>query len=426
MKKRLIIASISVISLLIISAGVFFLITKSTPAFSSENFSVSKNMLECYTDYKKNEYVEYYTESQGVEYLETVKLDPDKSLKLQESCYGGSWYDYFYSQAKQELETALVYYEEALNIGLKLDAEEKHVAEKAIENFSGIDSNEADALAILLALSDKYINTFLESIEYDDNALNDFYSDNRQDFDCIDYKFIEINAVYKDENTGVEEATEAMKVAKAKADKLAEAIADIGFDKAVEEYLAQNGEKADNDKMSVIGYRCETNTQLGEWAFNDERKIGDVTVFEGRGQYSVYCIEKTAYPFDYTTRKIQKISLNIKNDDEAVQEIYAISEKYEASGKTAQDFEILAQENNQNGEIYEVWQESIDASYNDWIYGEAVNEGETQIFRDRNSVSIIRYCGEGESYYQSKLLQKYKQFKKEEHTDYLKGKISVK
>lgn len=178
--------------------------------------------------------------------------------------------------------------------------------------------------------------------------------------------------------------------------------------------------------MSVIGYRCEINTQLGEWAFNDERKIGDVTVFEGRGQYSVYCIEKTAYPFDYTTRKIQKISLNIKNDDEAVQEIYAISEKYEASGKTAQDFEILAQENNQNGEIYEIWQESIDASYDDWIYGEAVNEGETQIFRDRNSVSIIRYCGEGESYYQSKLLQKYKQFKKEEHTDYLKGKISVK
>ena len=404
-KTKVLLVLMVLISIITVFAviGMFFFL-KSTPVFSSEHFSVSKKMLSYYTEFKKNEYIEYYSENYGEEYLESIKLDPDKPLKDQESGYGGTWYDYFYSQSEEELKRYLLCCEAAKQNGLEVSTRDINAKSEEFQ-FSNTDNNkeEIEKLAEICLLAEKYLSVYKETIDCSEERILNYYNENRSYFDCVDLYCIEVFADY-DENEGVnsEVFVSAMNKAKKDAENLVNLIKNKGYDAAVKDFSAKIGR--DNfEETFVCGYKYENNTRLGDWAFQSQRKSGDIEIFKGNGQYSVYYLKEAAYPYDYTVKKIQVISLDGNRNSDNANKIFDLYEQFETMENNESNFKLLAQNLNQSAEITQVSKEELSEQEIKWIYSEKRSVGDYSIVENNNIINLIRYCGDGDSYFNIKV-----------------------
>lgn len=397
MKKSVKIIIISIIAVL---AGILIAvfggkIIGSSYEMKTENYKIDNDMLLYSIEEQSKIYAEKYISLYGEDYLKAIGLDTEKSLKIQKSSYGGTWYDYFKKLAVEDLSRTLTLCEMAKTEGVKLTADE-------IKNLN-FDTTKTkykkesiNSLLKLQKTAEKYEEHFLNSLSYTDKDYEDYYNQNRDEFDCIDYKCIEIPAGSQFD------ASKAMAEAEKNAKEFEKKIKSVGFDKAADEYIKKLGLQTTLDDMTFREYGFENDTQFGVWAFDSSRKAGDTIIFRGTGQYAVYYIEKSAYKLDYALREVQTFARGL--DSQGI-----MAEVYEAwceKENTEENFYTLSKSAKKHNAIKSEMSDKL----SNWIYSAERKSGDYTIIEDESFITIVRYKGENGSYFKTladKLIREY-------------------
>ncbi len=359
---------------------------RATTVAESENFKVDAAMA---TYFMKSSYAEFV--SQYNSYLETVfKLDTTKSLKSQLYVDGTmTWHTYFLNGAKSTSQSSLVLAEAALAAGVKLedsDYKEIDTAIAMIETYAaqygystadyitqlygkGVKVRDVRRAMELSALSSKYAEKLEAETKASDADYDEYYADNKDAVDFVDYYSYQIHVTYKTGATA-EEIEAAKKDAKAIADELAKCTTPEEFAQFILDYeaeLAASTEKDDdkdeddkteaddkadastdtdeavtddkdeaaddkdaatddkNDKDEAekepeevptvesikektrTAYHQNTASDADKWLFNADRKAGDTNVVEASKNYTVYLVETPAYKSETLTKNIYTI-----------------------------------------------------------------------------------------------------------------------
>lgn len=429
MKNKKAIVIIIGSSIILIAAAACLLLVNSVsnaPVVSTENFSVDNKMLSCYVNCKMNEYVNFYNENYGSEYFKTVKLDTEKSLKKQKSPYGSTWHDYFEKEAKDELKVFLIYCEAAKKAGIKQSKEELNTALKSIkELYTGKseDTSSLEKLAKIKGLASDYLDFFKSGIKITEDDKKQYYRDNRDQFDCVDFGCLEVIGSY-DISSGSYNPEAADKEMYALAESIKESMETIGFDETVNLYRNNEAVRINEQKLNVIGAIYNDSTQFGNWAFEPSRKTGDAVIFKGNGQYSVYYLKKSAYPLDYTLRTIQRISVD-SEDNELVSRLLKI-EKELGKDSSEENFEKLAKEQKLSLKKITVKKEDLLPDASSYVYGENTKIGSYRILQDGQKVSLIKICGEAGSYFDTKITESLTELQIFKNLNKLKKEYAIK
>ena len=340
-----------------------------------------------------NEYVKDYTDTYGEDYIKNVKLDPDKSLKSQESCYEGSWYDYFRGRATEELNVHLLYCEAAKKQGIKLSsAELDSEIEYLTRNYTGKkDEVSIEKLAKITGLGLKYLADFKSKIEISDEDREKFIKEHPEEILCVDYGMIEI---VEDNDFDMTACENLAKEIKASFDS-------IGFDQTLELYKTNENVVITDEKADVIGYRYSSTTQFGDWAFAENRKAGESVVFRGSSQYSVYFLKKSAYNFDYTLREFEFIRATDKNKQEK-SDLIAFYKEYQAD-PTEDKYNSLLEKYDFKPEVKVYNAEDIAPDLRKYIYGSDIKIGDFNLVDNGNELCFIKVIADKGSYFETTL-----------------------
>ena len=402
-------------------------------AFESENYKVNNCMMTYYyfSDF-------YNTYNQYGTYFQYMGLDPHTSMKSQSYDEESSWFDYFLNNTANTVNGYLLYAEAALDEGFKVEDIKdkideqidslKTTAENAKVDFeqyllnvfgAGVKEKDIrDALELQIYASEYYNKV---EGEYSDSITNEdfetYYITNKNSLDKVDYRSYAIKA---DVAEDADEATKNKAYAEAKAD--AEALKAAATDKdAFIAWVTANLTEANADLETPltedeIKEKAEAiteaaayseGTDLSTWAFDKERAVGDVTLIDdGAGTYTVYMMEKTAYRVEDATRDVRHILIKTGealSDDDAKAKADEILATYLAGDKTAEAFDALAKENNEDANsLYEnVKKGDMVAEFEEWLFDETRAEGDTGIVKTQYGYHVMYYVGQGRSQWQN-------------------------
>ena len=206
----------SVVFMLMSSNGVF---GRMSTAMRSENFRVSRNMMDYYFQTQYNNFVQ-----QNSSYLSYYGLDTGLSLKEQyfDTTEGSetTWFDYMMEQTKAQVEEILIYCEEAQERDIKLTEEEYASIDEEIEMYEtyasmyGYDTNsyiaqifgkgmktrDIRAAMELSALASKCSTQIGEELEagISDEDIDERYESDSQTFNNVDYSYYTFTVKYED------------------------------------------------------------------------------------------------------------------------------------------------------------------------------------------------------------------------------------
>ena len=206
----------SVVFMLMTSNGVF---GRMSTAMRSDNFRVSRNMMDYYFQTQYNNFV-----SQNSSYLSYYGLDTSLSLKDQyfDTTEGSetTWFDYMMDQTKVQVEEILIYCEEAKERGIELDEEDYEAIDTELETYEtyaemyGYDTNSyiaqiygkgmklkdiraAMELSSLASKCSEEIGVKLES-DITDDDIKERYDSDSQKFNNVDYSYYTFTVSFED------------------------------------------------------------------------------------------------------------------------------------------------------------------------------------------------------------------------------------
>lgn len=423
-------------------------------------------------DVQRSEY-EYYYYS-GINnlyayygnYLSYMGLDLSKPLDEQAYMENMTWKDYFDQQAVSQLKQVYALTDAAEAAGFEYDAsaDVDDFTESIETGAANANMSAADYLKSsygTLATMDKvkayvekssvataYYNSIEDATEITDEEVSDYYDENKDNYDSVDYLACKIAAdmpetetVAAEETTAPETETgetetlseeekaaqeaekkaaeeAAMTAAKEKADEMLEQISDeSSFENLYADYATDTAVelRKTNAKKSSI-----SPTGVGQWLFDSARQAGDTTVIEdttGNAYYVVYFIDR--YLDHAKTVDVRHILIrsSAETTDEMTDEEKATAEenaKAEAKQKaediyaewkngdaTEDSFAALAEANsedtgsNTNGGLYEaVTKGQMAASFNDWIFDDARKPGDTEIVETEYGYHVMYFVGD--------------------------------
>ena len=206
----------SVVFMVMTSHGVF---GRMSTAMRSDNFRVSRNMMNYYFQTQYNNFV---TNNQS--YLSSFGLDTSISLKDQyfDTTEGEetTWFDYMMDQTKTQVEEILIYCEEAEERGIELDDEDIAALEAELEVYEtyadtygykvdayvsqiygeGIKLKDIRAAMELSALASKCSEEIGIELEgaITDSQIDERYESDAQSFNNVDYNYYTFTVEYKD------------------------------------------------------------------------------------------------------------------------------------------------------------------------------------------------------------------------------------
>ncbi len=411
---------------------------RDTISFESENFEVNNCMMTyfLFSDF-------FNTYNQYGSYFSAMGLDPHSSMQAQAYDEESSWFDYFLNNTANAVQSYVIYAEAAKAKDFVLDELDdlvneqidliKETAQKAEKDFDtyltntygpGIkESDIRDALELQI-----YASKYYEKVEkdysdsLDDEDYEKYYEANKTALDKIDYRSYTLSAGVAED---ADEATKNAAYAKAKADAdalLAAATDSEAFVSWVNANLLEKNADLETPLTDdEIKTKAETITEgasiadgsdLATWAVEEGRKAGDTKlVDDGAGNYTVYLLEKTPYRSEDKTVDVRHILIKTGtdlSDDDAKAKADSILAKYESGEKTAEAFDALAKENNEDSNsLYEnVTEGQMVAEFNDWIFDETRAEGDTGIVKTQYGYHVMYFEGAGNAKWQTEAYAK--------------------
>ncbi len=380
-----------------------------------------------------NFYSQYYY------YASMIGFNPSASLKSQTSYFDSSmtWYEYFVNQAKIQLEELYLLYNEANADGeykLSDDAGKELEAsfadlEKAAEDADtklnkyvqslygpNITIDDLKEYETRRAVALDFRDAYLEALKYEADAIEKFYSDDKNTYDRVKYYTYTAKADSAN-NKSAKDVADDIKAASTDEATYLEAIkARENADTfKAETYLKEGATYTEKDETS-------------EWLFSNDRKAGDVTVIKtaatsaaGSDTYAVLCfLEKARETYQVATMRhilftveeltddngsvIKDEKGDAKNND-AEQKAAAekILKEWRDGDATADSFAALVKDNSDdegsvnNGGLYEDFDKNTMVSeITDWIWKEGRKEGDCEIVKTSYGYHIVYFVGYGD------------------------------
>lgn len=214
-----------------------------------------------------------------------------------------------------------------------------------------------------------YANAYYDYISASQDITEDeileYYNENTNSFDSVDYKLITVNAEVPQGETTVDEEGNAT-VADPTEEQVAEAMA-AAKEKADKQllFVEADGEVFENAKYS------DTSVFYSDWLFAKERKAGDTTVIEntsGRCYYVVCFMDRY---LDDAKAVTVRVIMTAEDKSEA------IKAEFEEKGATEDAFLALVEKysedtyTNLNGGLYEdITASALSEELGDWLTGD--------------------------------------------------------
>lgn len=399
---------------------------RSKTALESDNNKVS---MATFTYVLNQQYATFINNNSS--YLSSYGLDPETSIKLQQLSNDQTWFDYFATQAKNNIEEMLYVCERAQKDGMKLEEEDL----KQIEDFFTELKKEADEMKTevgeyismaygegvnegdvrkgleLSVLFNKWYNKNVSSLTYTDDEINKYYEDNKNEFRTVDYLYYNIvPAVTSDMD--VNEADEIKLEAKADADKLATATTPDKFKELLKAQIKKEGttdEETIESKITTAQLTDKTyddEFDVSKWAFGDA-KLYDTYVYEGEdGSYGIYMLTKVPSRDESEQRSVAHILLTkdaYKTDDGAKEKAEELLKQFtDSDDKSLDAFKKLAEEYSEdsgvttNSGVYENFKKGeMVAEFEEWAFADGRKEGDTGIVKTTYGYHIMYFIEEG-------------------------------
>ena len=384
---------------------------RKSVAAETTNYKVDNALMLYFFNQNFNSVYNYYGE-----YFELMTgVDLGVSLKAQYIDEKTTWFDYILENAKSSVNGMLLLAEAANTVGFELTAEQKMMLDARAQaldtsGFSGkLNKDDYGRALEFTALTSMYQELLLDAYVYDDSELLAEYEANSKNYDMVDYRRFAISYSEKEDSE---------LPSKAEAEKLADELAAV---KSEEEYLLKVAEiiklsDADiteedlNTTLENTLYEdqlYEEGTALGDWLFNDERKVLDTHIYtsENVNAYAVTLLTETRCKDEAKTinsRHILFATDTYGSEEAALAKAEEILAQWESGEKTAASFGKLAfQYTDDMGSLYtyglyeNTYKDSFVAEYDAWIFDESREVGDTAIVKTDYGYHIIYFEGEG-------------------------------
>lgn len=427
-------------------------------AVYSDNFAYTQAEMT----YLYNNVVQQYSS-----YLSYYGVDTTTSLKEQEYEEGTSWFDMFMDQAKSYAEQYLYFCEEANARGIELSEENQDLIDESMENLTSTATNAGydnvddylQAMAGPAVTSDvmrsylqKYYlgyqmyDTLQKSHEFSADEVEEYYENNAQDYQYVDYVYYAFTA---DEDLGItaDMCQDYMQqAAKAKDIDLFEKIVNTFLEEKAKleeenstESTDESGETA--DETTAEAYTAEpsahsytADSEISEWAFADDTKVnGTYTVTdEDNGTYTVYMLTAKPYRDETKLKNVRHILFTASeygSDDEAKAKAEEVLKQWKSGDATEDSFAELADEYSADGAeggLYEnVTEGQMVNEFNDWLFDDARKAGDTDIVQTTYGYHVMYFVGDGEEQWYSTVSSAMLSEAMEEEYNVIKDKYTL-
>ncbi len=400
---------------------------RNTVSVSTENYKVDNTILSYF----------FFTQYQGFmsrygDYATYFGLDTSKSLKTQVCSMtgdGSSWFTYFMNNALSELETVLLYCEEANARGITLDDEDYANIEESINLIKaeaksqgmsastfikslygrGVAENDVRRALELTSLYVKCYNVLAEEFTYGEADYDNYVKENPHNLLRVSYSTVALGI---NEKTGV--TADVLADFKARLEA-AENRAD--FDGILFDYLKNYAYKDSTEEMTdsaireeIAGYESTnvkySDTDFMKWAVASDRQVDDVYVVTDEKGESVnaYILTATAELPQYDSVNVRHILLTAATYgtlDAAKAKAEALLTEWKEGAATAESFGELAAENSEdsaeNGLYTDVLKDTMVETFNDWIFAEDRKIGDTGIIESDYGIHVMYMEGYGQT-----------------------------
>ena len=365
-----------------------------------------------------------------------VGLDTSTSLKSQNAFNSTeedaqTWDEYFKEQAVESLRFMTAMKAAADEANYTIDEEDQAYIDRRIEEAktgataSGL--SYGDYLTRLYGslmttscfesnledytLATSYALAYNDSLTYTEEEVNAQYESDPNSYDTVSYIRLAVNgsapSTTDEEGNTVEPTEEETAAAWAEAQETAQALLDAyeageDLEQAVEEYDNATYLLEDNGTYSTTDYVA--------WCYEDGRTAGDAEIFENEDSHYCYVvIFNDRFRDDTKTVDVRHILINEENfpdmdaEDVTDEQMLELAEEVLASWDGTEDgFAQLAMEyshdnesNVAGGGLYtNVYQGQMVDSFNDWIFDDARQSGDTGIVQTDYGYHIIYFIGD--------------------------------
>lgn len=416
------IASIVIINF-IESSG--YLLRRQT-VLKSNNLSVSAATFTYFFNYEYQNFIN--NNSQNLTYY---GLDVNTSLRAQEANDGTNWFDYFANNTKTSLEEILYLSEKAKALGIKLDDEENKQLEDFFVNLKegaeqnkvsvkeyiatvygeGVNEDDIRKGLELSMLATKFYDQKINSTEYSDTEISNYFNNNKNKFQYVDYKYYTFTPSVNVDMSEDEKQVEYKK-AEDNAARLMKAKNAADFDKILTEILKEENTTDTNIETALSNTVLDKSSfdeefEVSKWAFGDKSKANDTYLYKNDKARSVYLLVKKPYRDETETRSVRHILVSAdsyETDDEAKKQAEKILKEFNDGDKTAESFGALATKYSEDtgsvatGGLYENFSEGeMVKEFNDWSFDKTRKAGDTSIVKTDYGYHVMYYVSKGDA-----------------------------
>ncbi len=371
----------------------------------------------------------YSTYGQYIQY--GLFFDTSKSLADQDYSEDQTWREYFLDQALANMKQVQALFDAGEAAGFELPEEYQTQYDEAVSELeTSWQTNGYSSLAQFLNMvygkgvdealvkqemyrglyASAYAEHVYDSYEYTPEELSDYYTENADKFDFINYATY---TVIPDEDDDGSSKT-AMETMVSELD---------GTDE--DSFAAYVSENYDGDEIKTSSTQGESLSEsYSEWLLDSGRKAGDCTLIDTDNTlYAVMFLGRENN--QYATRSFRHILIKAADEDgddvTSAEEIQAavdraeeIYDEWKSGDATEDSFAELANEysddtgSNTTGGLYEdVYKNQMVAPVNDWLFA-ATEPGETGVVEYNEGGSyagghVLYYVGEGDTTYADEL-----------------------
>lgn len=286
-------------------------------------------------------------------------------------------------------------------------------------------------------IASHYESAYVDGLTYSDDAINQYYQDNKDTMDVAAYEYIYFagtaSSTTDADGNPVEPTEEEQNAAAAAAKENSDAaMARFKAGEKLEDIAAdyENGSYA-NPTSSV-----NTGDTVSTWAFDASRQAGDSTVLQDGNSYYVISFQSCGRN-DYNTVNVRHILVKVdsssldQNSESYAADLAALKETKKAEAEkilqewkdgaaTEESFAELADQYSEDGAaggLYEqVYHNQMVTEFNDWIFDSARQSGDTDIVETTYGYHVMYFVGTDLPYWQ---VQAKTAMQNKDHSDWI-------
>ncbi len=356
----------------------------------------------------------YY--SQYGSYMSMMGVDLSKDLSTQTYSGDLTWEDFFQEMAVNSIKQDRAALKAAKEAGFKYDAtEDWKVYKESLEaeaEANGVTANQMAQYSFgshitvgrleKLVKNSMMVRAYLDQVKEDnlpdEDKILDIYENNKESYDSVDYRFVQVDAVLptepteladKDEKDSEESEDDEYEPSEAEIEA-AMAEAKKAADDAVKT-VAKSGEQVEDATWAYV------NSLYAEWLFDEERKAGDTTVIEDETNHRYYVLAfEKRYLMDHPTADVYIINVDNGNGE-------SVLNAWKNGEATVESFiELFNQYDGYaygpaNGFYQGISARDLLGEVGEWVFAEERAEGDTTyISVEEDGDYVMYFAGKGD------------------------------